>query len=76
MVVPHQRDARVAQRVHAGADRQPGARVERGVAVGVDAELRDEVEAPVPAGQLDDVALALDRLEDRLAARLALDQAR
>ena len=40
VVVPHQRDARVAQRVHAGADGQPGALVERGVPVGVDAELR------------------------------------
>ena len=47
--------------------------VERRVAVGVDAELLDEVERSVPAGQLDDVGLALDRLEDG-SPLVALDQ--
>ena len=64
----HQRDARVSQRVQAGTDRQPGARVEGSVPVGVDAELGDQVERAVAAGQLDDLALALDGLEDRVGA--------
>lgn len=73
VVMQHQRDAGVAQRVDAGADGQPGALVERGVPVRVDPELPGQVEGPVPAGQLDDVALAVDRLEDR-GAGVALHQ--
>ena len=49
-----------------GADGQAGDRVERVVASRVDAELRDDVERGVPAGQLDDVGLVVDRLEGRV----------
>ena len=53
----------VAQRVEAGADGQPGAVVERLVAVGVDAELLDQVERTGAGGQLDDVVGAVDGVE-------------
>ena len=74
LVVQHQRDAGVAQRVEAGADRQPGRRVQRRVAVGVDAELADHIERCAAAGQLDDLGFVVDRLERGVAGR-ALDQA-
>ena len=71
LVAQHQRDAGVAQRVEAGADRQPGRRVERRVAVGVDAELADHIEGALRAGQLDDVGFVVDRLERGVAGRRA-----
>ncbi len=73
VVVVDEREAGVAQRVQARADRQPGAVVERRVAFGVDAELLNGVEGSVTAGQLDDVPFAFDRLEDGFAA-VALHQ--
>ena len=73
-VLQHQRDARVAQRLEAGADREPGRLVEGGVALGLDAEVGDPVEDRVPCRKFDHVGDAVDRLE-RGVAGLPLDQA-
>ena len=62
-VVEDERDAGVAQRVDAGADGELGLPPEGGDPLGVDAELRAEVELAGSAGQLDHVGRAVDRLE-------------
>ena len=67
-----ERDAGVAQGVDAGADGELGLPSEGGDPVGVDAELVAEVELAGPAGQLDHVGRAVDRLE--AAAGVALDE--
>ena len=74
LVVQHQRDAGVAQRVDTGPDGEPGRRVQRRVAGGVDAELADHIQRCAAAGQLDDLGFVVDRLERGVAGR-ALDQA-
>ena len=73
-VAHHQRDARVAQGVDAGADRQAGGAVQGRVARGLDAEFLDHVQRRTAAGQLDDAGLVVDRLEDGILPGL-LDQA-
>ena len=72
-VVQHERNAGVAQRVDAGADRQLGLPPEGGDPLGVDAELLAQVELAGPAGELDHVGGAVDRLE--AATGFALHQA-
>ena len=71
-IVLDERDAGVAQGVDPGADGELGLSSERRDPVGVDAELVAEVELAGPAGQLDDVGRAIDRLE--APATFALDQ--
>ena len=64
-----ERDAGVAQGVDPGADGELGLSSERRDPVGVDAELVAEVELAGPAGQLDDVGRAVDRLEPAAGLR-------
>ena len=74
LVVHDERDARVAQRVEAGADGHPGRRVEGGVPARVDAVLGDDIDRGVGARELDDVGLVVDDLETARAGRRVLDQ--
>ena len=75
LVAQHERDARVAERVDAGGDRQLGVAPERGQPFLVDPELLDRVERAGAPGELDHGLEPVDRLE-RGAAVLALDQPR
>ena len=75
LVAHHQRYAGIAQRVEAGADRQPRRDVESLVARGIDGELLHHVERCVPAGELDHLRRVVDGLEHR-AAGFLLDKAR
>ncbi len=72
LVAHDQRDAGVAQRVEARADRQLCRSPVGGQAVGVDAELGGQVELTAASGELEHVARAVDRLERRTL--VALDQ--
>ena len=74
LVAHDEGDPRVAQRVEAHADGEPGGDVEGRDPFVRDAELRREVELPAAAGELDDVGRGGDLLEAALAV-LALDEA-
>ncbi len=74
LVVLDERDARVAQRVDARADRELRRAAERREPPGVDAEVVLEVHLPGARRELDDVGDVVDRLEVRLAV-LALHEA-
>ena len=69
----HEWNAGVAQRVDAGGDSQLSLPPEGGDPLRVDAELLAQVELAGPAGELDHVGGALDRLE--AATGFALHQA-
>ena len=75
LVAQHERDARVAERVDAGGDRQLGVAPERGQPFVVDPELLGRIERARPRRELDHGLETVDRLE-RGAAVLALDQSR
>ena len=70
----HERDAGIAQRIEADADREHGGAVERGDEILRDAVLVGDVEPAGTPGQLHDVGGAVDRLEPA-AAGLGLDEA-
>ena len=69
-VAHHERDARVAQGVDPGPDRELCRAVEGADALGGDPELLTEVERSGAGRELEHVALALDRLEARAAVAL------
>ena len=63
LVVHHQRDACVAERVEAGSYCELARTVERRDTVGREAEVLDQIDPAGTAGQLDDVGLAVDGFE-------------
>ncbi len=75
LVTQHERDACVTERVEPGADREASGVVQRLVTAGFDAELLDDVDRGVLAGELDDLGGVVDRLE-RAAATRVLDEPR
>ena len=73
LVVHHERDPGVSERIEAGADGQHARHVEGLGPLGGEAELLHEVDGAGPTGQLDHVGLVLDRLEAG-ASLLGLDE--
>ena len=63
LVVHHQRDAGVAERIETGSDRQFARPVQRRHTVGRKAEILHQVDPAGTAGELDDVGLAVDGFE-------------
>ena len=64
LVAHDQRDAGIAQGVDAGGDGQAGDAVERGQALGGNAEFALQIESAAAAGQLDHIRHIGDGLED------------
>ncbi|OPZ54559.1 MAG: hypothetical protein BWY91_01614 [bacterium ADurb.BinA028] len=74
LVVHHQRDARIPQRVETGPEGHPRGRVKCGVAARVDPVLLDDVQRRALTGKLDDVGLVVDDLEAARPGGGVLDQ--